>query len=298
MSTMNVHLTTASASPILHAKGGIYGRTDASDDEFEVYRKAAEILREMEVMQIHQMHEFHSQGWESFNAPAVASKRHLSQIDNPLEQSDEESIQIRRKDSHSRKRRRVSPESEETAKLKTTGLDLADASSAFTKGNAASPSELKDHDDESATQMNDRGNYYSQTKIKEQNRKLIRETAKFLEDPLQDIEDYEEWLKNVIKAPEEMKKKYDTKMKAKLILHFYKRKIQNKTGILPKKILWYKLPQEDTIRWDENDKVKSVLNLGQNYINEILGRLDQLHLSEEFLRNIKQPEIKTGLAKK
>ena len=114
----------------------------------------------------------------------------------------------------------------------------------------------------------------------------------FINDPLQDIKDYDEWLKNVINdnAPNKMRKKFDIKMKAKLILLFYKRKIKDKTGIQFKKIQWEKLPPEDIIRWNKNEKTNDIVFLGKNHINEILKRMDQLNLSEEFLRKIKQPQ--------
>ncbi len=55
-----------------------------------------------------------------------------------------------------------------------------------------------------------------------ENRILIREIAKkFLNDPLKDIQDYDEWLENVINAPNYMLNNYNKKMKAKLILEFY-----------------------------------------------------------------------------
>ena len=107
----------------------------------------------------------------------------------------------------------------------------------------------------------------------------------FFDDPLQDIEGYDEWIKNVIKAPNIMKKKYDVKMKAILIQHFYKRKIQEQTGVRLNKIRWNQLPEDVIILWP--DKTKKLFELPLKHLNGILGRLDLLHFSEESLKNIK-----------
>ena len=100
-------------------------------------------------------------------------------------------------------------------------------------------------------------------------------------------------VEKVIKAPNGMKKKYDNKMKAKLIQQFYKRKIKEKTGIMLKKIQWQ---EDDIIHWPDKDK--NVFHLPLDQLNEILIKLDQLHLSEEFLGSIKQPEKSTSLVSK
>ena len=61
---------------------------------------------------------------------------------------------IRRKNNLNSVKRRISTELEEPTRLKTTGLDLLDASN---DNNAVSTSSPKDHDDECTTQMKDRG---------------------------------------------------------------------------------------------------------------------------------------------
>ena len=85
-----------------------------------------------------------------------------------------------------------------------------------------------------------------------------------------------------------MKKKYDNRMKAKLILQFYKQKIKSKTGILLKKILWHQFPEDCIIHWPE--KTKNVFHLPLDQLNEVLERLDQLYLSQDFLASINQPQ--------
>ena len=133
LTSLAAQLPNASASPIYNKEGGIHRRNDPSDDEFEVYRKAANILKEL----------------KNYNAPSVASKRRLSQLGNPMEDSDEESIEF----PHHPKRRRIAPESEAAARLKTTGLDKSNAL------NDEDAVTLMDHDDESVTQLKTRGNY-------------------------------------------------------------------------------------------------------------------------------------------
>ena len=131
------------------------------------------------------------------------------------------------------KRRRISHESVETAGMKTTGLDRPNASN---DENAASSFKNNNDDVASATQTNNKGEH-SQSKIKEENRKLLREIAiEIHNDPLQDIEDYDVWIERVISAHNDFKKDYDYSMKAKLILQFFKRNIKNKTGIQLNKI--------------------------------------------------------------
>ena len=136
----------------------------------------------------------------------------------------------------------------------------------------------------------------SLTKIKEENRILIREIAQeFLNDPLHDIEDYDEWLETLINSPNDMKLQYRKIMKATLILQFYKIKILELTGIRLNKIMWQKLPEDGLILWPKGDKSKRIAQLPLNQLNEILRILDRLKLSDEFLRNIKQPEKSTSL---
>ena len=109
-SSLTAQLPNASASPINQKEGGVHRRNDASDDEFEGFRKAAEILGEL----------------KTSNDQAVATKRRLSQIEKLLEDSDEDSYQISRKNSQSRKRLKLLSESKNPAELKTTGLDVSD----------------------------------------------------------------------------------------------------------------------------------------------------------------------------
>ena len=78
------------------------------------------------------------------NAPLPATKLHADP--QHYEQSDDESIEY----PHHRKRRRISPDSEETAGLKTTGLDFTELPDASVDDNV---------DDESAIQIKRRGKY-------------------------------------------------------------------------------------------------------------------------------------------
>ena len=50
------------------------------------------------------------------------------------------------------------------------------------------------------------------------------------------------------------------------------------------------LPEDGIIRWPKDDKYKTFFHLPIDQLNEILGKLDQLHLSEEFLGSIKKPQ--------
>ena len=163
--SLAAHLPNASASPINHLEGGIHRRNDPSDDEFAT-REAAEILSQLYGIRSQQIYASQPllppQGLLSSNAPPVAppvaepvaSKWRVSHIRNLLE-SDEESIQY----PHDRKRRRISIESEEIAGLKTTGLDLPNASSGGNDSNGVPLSKFKDREDESAIQMSESGDY-------------------------------------------------------------------------------------------------------------------------------------------
>ena len=138
----------------------------------------------------------------------------------------------------------------------------------------------------------------SLTKIKEENRILIRETAKELKYPYQGIEDYDEWLENVIDYSNDKEQKYDNKMKATLILQFFKRMIHQKTGILLNRMQWHQLPDDGLIRWPNGDKTKSIFHLPVNHLNEILRRLDLSNLSKKILESIKPPRKSTSLETK
>ena len=170
LSSLTAQIPYASASPMNHTRGGIHRRNDAldplndpSDDELEVTRKAAEILREL----------------KTSNVRAVAAKRRLSPMDNPFE----ESYQSSRKNSHNSKRRRILTESKETAGFKITGLDMSDLSSDDGGVNA------KEQD----LMIDTSGKQNSQSKLREENRKLIIKIAMEFLDPLADIHEYDEW---------------------------------------------------------------------------------------------------------
>ena len=117
-----------------------------------------------------------------------------------------------------------------------------------------------------------------------------------VDDNLGGIEDYDEWLETLINPPNKMLKKFGNKMKAKLILQFYKRKIHRQKGIIINTILWRRLPEDGIIRWP--DHTKNVFQLNLNHLNDILRRIDQLHLSPEFLKNIKPPQNSINLESK
>ena len=174
------YIPNASAALIDPTKGGIHRRNDASDDELEIQLRTASNSKRLDELDddffsldplsnsnIRELEELngyffspesdaqhaHTINHKS-NALLSGTKKFLQKdLKTPFEHSDEGLMQF----PHDRKRRRISPESKETAGLKTTGLDLPDASD---DGNDVLSFKLKkDHDDKSATKPDDRGTH-------------------------------------------------------------------------------------------------------------------------------------------
>jgi hypothetical protein len=121
------HLSNASAPSLDHATVRLYRRTNPSDDEFEVYRKADEIKRQLDdlLKSVLNLRTYHSQPNDPQpNIAAVASKPPVHPIDRMLEDSDGDSTEL----PQSRKRKRIISKSRSVVPYKTTGLNQPDES--------------------------------------------------------------------------------------------------------------------------------------------------------------------------